>query len=209
MSIVKLVIEFVMDILETVVFIGSLFIVIYLFILQPNQVKGASMEPTFISGEYILTSKVTYKFRPMHRGDVIVFKSLQNPNIDYIKRIIGLPGDRVTVTAGEVYVNDQRIAENYIASKTNVWERGYSKEGIPATVPDGQIFVMGDNRGRSSDSREFGPVPIENIIGQVFFRYFPVNKIGWIGNPLARTLQTLNLNTLFAFPVFKFFHQTA
>ncbi|OGK27908.1 signal peptidase I, partial [Candidatus Roizmanbacteria bacterium RIFCSPHIGHO2_02_FULL_39_9] len=97
MGIVRGIIEFVMDILETIVFIGSLFIVVYLFIMAPNQVKGASMEPTFLSGEYILTSKIAYKFREPHRGDIIVFQSPRNPDIDYIKRIIGLPEDEILV----------------------------------------------------------------------------------------------------------------
>lgn len=207
-NIIKLIIEFVMDILETVVFIGSLFIVVYLFVMQPNQVKGASMDPTFISGDYILTSKVTYKFRPIQRGDIVVFKSLANPNIDYIKRIIGLPGDRVMVKSGDVYVNGQQIPEPYLVVKTNVWERGYSKEGVESVVPEGSLFVMGDNRPRSSDSREFGPVPIENIIGQVFYRYFPVTKIGWIKNPLPKQLQTMNsLKSFFASPFLNFLHQ--
>src|SRR3989338_7251273 len=118
MGIVKGIIDFVMDILETIVFIGSLFIVIYLFIMAPNQVKGASMEPTFNSGEYILTSKITYKFRKPHRGDVVVFKSPKNPDIDYIKRIIGVPGDKIEIKNSEVYVNNRMLTENYISDKT-------------------------------------------------------------------------------------------
>ncbi len=188
---IKSVIEFVMDILETVVFIGSLFIVTYLFIVAPNQVKGASMEPSFYTGEYILTSKITYKFRGPHRGDVIVFKSPKNPDIDYIKRIIGLPGDQIMVKNSDVYINNQPLTEDYIAAKTNLWEGGALREGVPLTVPEGDIFVMGDNRPRSSDSREFGPVPLDTIIGQVFYRYFPTNRMGWIGNPQPKSMQSL------------------
>lgn len=189
MNLVRQSVNFVMDILETVVFIGSLFIVVYLFVLQPNQVKGASMEPTFHSGEYILTSKITYKFRPMERGDVIVFKSPKNPDIEYIKRIIGLPGDKVLIKNGEVYVNDRFIDERYISAKTNLWDGGFAKEDVSIIVPSGEIFVMGDNRPRSSDSREFGPVPISSIIGQVFYRYFPTNKVGSIVNPIPKKLR--------------------
>ncbi len=173
-----------MDILETVVFIGSFFIVVYLFIMQPNQVKGASMEPTFASGDYIMTSKITYKFRQPERGDVIVFKSPKNPDIEYIKRIIGLPGDKINIKNSQVYVNDKLITENYISDATNLWDGGYAKEGVPITVPENYLFVMGDNRPRSSDSREFGPVAVDSIIGHVFYRYYPANKVGWIRNPL-------------------------
>lgn len=186
----KAILEFVMDILETVVFIGSLFIVVYLFVMQPNQVKGASMDPTFNTGDYIFTSKVTYKFRGYNRGDVVVFKSPKNPDIEYIKRIIGLPGDKVMVKDSEVYVNGIKLTENYIAAKTNLWENGFSKNGEEITVPTGELFVMGDNRPRSSDSREFGTVPVDSIIGQVFYRYFPSTKIGTIDNPFPENLRS-------------------
>ncbi len=189
MKIVKAIIEFVMDVLETIVFIGSLFIVTYLFIMQPNQVKGASMEPTFKSGEYIFTSKITYKFRKPERGDVIVFKSPKNPDIEYIKRVIGLPGDKILFKNGEVYVNDRLLKEDYISAKTNLWEGGFAKEGVPIVIPENELFVMGDNRPRSSDSREFGPVTFSTVIGQVFYRYFPSDKVGLITNPLPKSLR--------------------
>lgn len=184
MNPIKKIIDFVMDILETVVFIGSLFIVVYLFILTPNQVKGASMEPSFQSGDYILTSRVTYKMRSPHRGDVVVFKSPKNPDIEYIKRIIGLPGDKIMIENGNVFVNDKLIQENYISARTNIWDGGYVKDGATLSIPEDEIFVMGDNRPRSSDSREFGPVSVGNVIGDVFFRYFPSDKVGSIKNPL-------------------------
>jgi len=190
MGFIKAVIEFVMDILETVVFIGSLFIVIYLFVMQPNQVKGASMDPTFNTGDYIFTSKITYKFRGFHRGDVVVFKSPKNPDIEYIKRIIGLPGDSVMIRDSEVFVNGIQLNEPYIAAKTNLWEGGFSRDGEAITVPQAELFVMGDNRPRSSDSREFGPVPEDSVIGHVFYRYFPANKVGAIANPFPQNLQS-------------------
>lgn len=188
MEIIKKIIDFVMDILETIAFVGSLFIVLYLFIMQPHQVKGASMENTFHSGDYILTSKIAYRFNQPRRGDVIVFKSPKNPNIDYIKRIIGLPGDRVMIKNNEVYLNDQILKEDYIAAKTTLFDGGFMQEGVEITVPDNYLFVMGDNRPRSSDSREFGPVPMTDVIGKVFFRYFPPQATGWIDNPFQSKL---------------------
>lgn len=190
MGLIKGIIEFVMDILETVVFIGSLFIVSYLFIVAPNQVKGSSMEPTFTSGDYIITSKITYKFRSPERGDVIVFKAPKNPDIDYIKRIIGLPRDKIVIQSGKIFVNDTLLSESYISATTNLWDGGFVKDGVPVTVPDDEIFVMGDNRPRSSDSREFGPVPLDSIIGYVFFRYFPSNKAGAIKNPIPSSFRS-------------------
>jgi len=189
-KITKAIIDFVMDILETVVFIGSFFIVVYLFIMQPNQVKGASMEPTFQSGDYIMTAKIAYKLKPIERGDVIVFRSPKNPDIEYIKRIIALPGDKVMIKNQQVYVNDQIINESYISAATNLWESGFLREGEPLIVPQDHLFVMGDNRPRSSDSREFGPIPISSIIGYVFYRYFPPQVAGLIKNPWPKNLRT-------------------
>lgn len=189
MNIIKGIIDFIMDILETITFVGSLFIVIYLFIMMPNQVKGASMEPTFQSGDYILTSKITYKLRSIERGDVVVFKSPKNPDIEYIKRIIGLPGDKILVSNGQVFVNDQPLNENYTSAATNLWENGYLRENEPIIVPQNHLFVMGDNRPRSSDSRDFGPIPIESVDGVVFYRYFPPQKAGFIKNPLPKVLR--------------------
>lgn len=189
MNFLKKLLDFVMDILETVTFVASIFIVIYLFIMQPNQVKGASMEPGLLSGEYIFTSKITYKFRPIERGDIIVFKSPQNPDIDYIKRVIALPGDSVIFRNETVSVNGAVLNETYISDETTLWEGGYIKEGESVIVPDGELLVLGDNRPHSSDSREFGPIPISSIIGQVFYRYFPPNKIGGFENPIPKDLR--------------------
>lgn len=187
---VKAILDFVMDILETVVFIGSMFIVVYLFILTPNQVKGASMEPNFHTGDYILTSRVTYKFRRIERGDVVVLKSPKNPDIEYIKRVVGLPGDSILIKEdGDVLINNELFTENYIAAKTNLWEGGCIKANDTYTVPNEEVFVMGDNRPRSSDSREFCSVPIQSLIGQVFYRYFPVDKVGSVTNPLPRSVR--------------------
>lgn len=185
LKIFKGILEFVMDILETVVFIGSMFIVIYLFVLTPNQVKGASMEPSFYTGDYILTSRITYKFRRLERGDVIVLQAPTNHDIEYIKRIIGLPGETITIKDnGDVYVGNLLLKENYISAATNLWDGGCVKANIPYHIPVTEVFVMGDNRPRSSDSREFCSISINTLIGQVFYRYFPANKLGIVTNPL-------------------------
>ncbi len=183
MRFIKGIVAFVMEILETVVFIGSLFIVIYLFIAQPNQVKGESMMPTFQNGNYIFTSKVTYKMRYPERGDVVVFHSPGNAEIEFIKRIIGLPGDTVMLENQEVYVNGRKLSEPYISEATLPLPNGYAEEGVPMSIPENYYFVMGDNRTHSSDSRDFGPIVYDSIIGQVFYRYFPAEKIGRIVNP--------------------------
>jgi signal peptidase I len=183
MEIIKKVIDFVMDILETVTFVGSLFIVTYLFIVQPNEIRGASMDTTFANGQYILTNKLAYKFGQPTYGDVIVFESPENQDIDYIKRIIATEGDRVMISQNGVFVNGKRMDEPYIQQPTSLIDGGYLMDGQEIVVPPGHVFVMGDNRPRSSDSRVFGPIPLQDVIGEVFFRYFPADKLGTIKNP--------------------------
>jgi len=177
-----------MEMLETIVFVGSLFIVVYLFIIQPNQIKGASMEPTFQDGNYIFTSKVTYKLRKPIRGDVVVFYAPRNPELEYIKRIVGVPGDTVMIAGGEVYVNGVQINEPYISNKTAITLSGSISENQPIIVQPDHYFVMGDNRPRSSDSREFGPIPSSSFVGQVFYRYFPLNEMGTVKNNFDKTV---------------------
>ncbi len=187
MSILKKVLEFVMDILETITFVGSIFIVVYLFIMQPHQVRGASMDTTFRNGQYILTNKLAYRIGTFRRGDVVVFDSPQNSDIDFIKRIIGLPGDTVRVEGGKVYLNDKELNEPYLDHvTTSTFDGGFLTEGQEVTVPADYIFVMGDNRPRSSDSRSFGPVSEKHVVGRVFFRYFPADKLGLIKNPFVQ-----------------------
>lgn len=180
MILVKKVIEFVMDILETVVFMSSILIVTVVYIIQPQQVVGASMQHSFEDGDRILASKIAYKLDIPKRHDVIVFKAPRNKDINYIKRVIGLPGDKIMVKNNEVYVNDVKQEEFYIASKTILYPGWYVKEGEEILVPPGHVFVMGDNRPQSSDSREFGPIPVEDIVGRVVFRLFPIDKLGGI-----------------------------
>lgn len=177
---------FVMDILETITFVGSLFIVVHLFILQPHEVSGRSMDSTFHDKDHILTSKITYRFVNPKHGDVIVFNSPSNPDIDYIKRIIGMPGDTVKIQNGEVYVNGILLNEKYLAPGIKTQGEAFLSDGEEVTVPPDHVFVMGDNRPNSSDSREFGFIPYRDIDGEVFFRYFPADKIGPITNPFER-----------------------
>lgn len=151
-----------------------LLVFFYLFIAQPHQVKGQTMMPTLKNNEYFITNKLAYKFGTPKRGDIIVFKAPQDPSVDYIKRIIGLPDDRVTILGGKVYLNGKILDEPYLAkdTSTNVFPGGYVTEGVPVVVPAGSYFVLGDNRAHSSDSRNFGPVSYGNIIGKYWFTYW-------------------------------------
>lgn len=180
--IVRTITHFFFDTVETLVVALSIFVVVYLFVAQPHEVKGSSMEPSFYSNEYILTDKLSYKFRSPERGDVIVFKSPTNPDLDYIKRVIGLPGDKVKVEKGYVYVNGLELQEPYLKDQTFLSPSNMLKEGVEITVPEGFYFAMGDNRPNSSDSREFGPISGKSIVGRAIFRYWPISELGLVSH---------------------------
>ncbi len=178
-------VELVFDFLQSIALGGAFFIVIYLFVVQPHQVKGNSMYPTYKDKEYILTDKISYKFRSPERGEIIILKSPKNPDIDFIKRIIGLPGDKIKIADGHVYVNDGELSETYVGAgiDTPVFPGGFIQENVEVIIPPEHFFVMGDNRPGSSDSREFGFVPFANIIGRVVFRYYPFSEAGIVVTP--------------------------
>jgi signal peptidase I len=171
-------VNFFFDFLETIVVALSIFVVVYLFLVQPHEVKGSSMEPNFHNNEYILTDKISYRFSLPKRGDVIIFKAPSNPDVDYIKRVIGTPGDRVKVEGGSVYVNDRKLEEPYLRDATTLFPGSKLTEGMDITVDQNYYFVLGDNRPHSSDSREFGPISKTSIVGKAFFRYWPVSEFG-------------------------------
>ena len=173
---------FVFDILQTFVLAAAIFVIVYLFLLQPNMIKGASMETNFFDGDYILTEKVMYRFREPKRGEVVVFQSPSRPDVDYIKRIIGLPGETISLTDGIIYINGLPLEEKYQPTVETAAGR-FLTEGKEFTVPEGTYFVMGDNRTHSSDSREFGTVALEDIRGRAILRYWPLNRFGNISTP--------------------------
>jgi len=178
MEILKRLGSFILDIFQVIVFAISLFLFMYLLLFQPHKVKGDSMQPNYPDAEYLLTDKVTYRFNEPQRGDVIVFKPPPAPDDEYIKRIIGLPGERVRVEAGKVYINSQLLSETYLSPSLYTSGGSFLPDGKEITVPSGNYFVLGDNRPYSSDSRSWGFVPKENITGRAWFIYWPPQKVG-------------------------------
>jgi signal peptidase I len=174
--------RFLLDILETLVLSALLFLVINA-VSARIRVDGFSMEPTLQDGEFVFVNKLAYKLGAPQRGDVIVFRYPRDPEEEYIKRLIGLPGDHVRITDGHVFVNDQLITEPYIAAAPY-----YHSEWI---VPENAFFVLGDNRNSSSDSHNWGPVPAENVIGKAIFVYWPPKGWGAISHPQITAGQEL------------------
>lgn len=145
---------------------------IRVFIAQPFIVSGASMEPTFDNGDYLIVDELSYRFRKPERGEVVIFKYPRNPETFFIKRIIGLPGETVTIKDGNVSVRtSQQTEELTFEEPFVVFE---SNETQTRTLKEDEYFVMGDNRRSSSDSRIWGPLPEENIVGRALVRLFPI-----------------------------------
>lgn len=172
--------NFFLDTIETVVIALAIFVVIYLFLVQPHQIKGSSMYPNFYDGEYILTDKISYRFKSPQRGDVIVFKAPKNHELDYIKRVIGLPGDTIMVKGGKTYLNGNLLPETYLTSDVITNSGTFLHEGQNYTIPAGEYITFGDNRPHSSDSREWGTIKTDEIIGRAWFRYWPINRISFV-----------------------------
>jgi signal peptidase I len=195
------------EMLETAVYILLVFVIVRSMV-QNFKIEGSSMEPSLHSGQYILVNKlvyfhfdlnaplrllpgyddlpprVVYPFHLPERGDVIVFEYPRDPQKDFIKRVIGVPGDTVLIEDGVVYVNGNALDESYLGpgsytacSVTAECHRG------PVVVPSGSVFVMGDNRSNSSDSREWDALPLDRVIGQAWLLYYPLDDWGVLPDP--------------------------
>ena len=187
-----------LEVLQTLVLAVLIFLAVRA-IAQNFRVEGSSMEPGLHDGQYLLVNKAIYfkinlntlgkylpfidggdnpdrfLFRAPKRGDIVVFRFPRDPDRDFIKRIIGVPGDTVEVVDGAVFVNGVLLDESYINAESR---SDFEKQ----VVPSGNYFVLGDNRGNSSDSRSWGFVPEQNIVGQAMFTYWPLGDLGGVGN---------------------------
>lgn len=171
---------FFLDILEVVVFAIGIFFFVYLLIMRPHKIKGASMHPNYPDSEYLLTQKVSYYLENPKRGDVVVFKppAAVSEDDEFIKRVIALPGERVMVRGGKVFINNKLLKEDYLADDLYTSSGNFLSEGTEFTVPEGQYIVMGDNRPNSSDSRSWGPITKKEISGKAWLIYWPPKLAG-------------------------------
>jgi signal peptidase I len=143
------------------------------------------MYPNFHNNEYVLTNLISLRFGEPKQGDVVVFKSPAEPEKDYIKRVIGVPGDRIYLKDAQIYLNGNKLDETYLPQDVKTFQGAFLQDGEEVTVPEGAYFVMGDNRGASSDSREWGFVKKESIVGVSMLVYLPLNRARAVGNPYS------------------------
>ncbi|HED05751.1 MAG TPA: signal peptidase I [Ignavibacteria bacterium] len=173
--------NFVFELVKIVVISLIIIIPVRYFLIQPFYVKGASMEPNFHDHEYLIVNEIKYRFLEPERGDVIVFKYPINPQEYFIKRVIGLPGEKIQIKDGDIHIYNadnpqgEILKEPYLPSGLKTY--GLSKEAV--SLGKDEYFVLGDNRNSSKDSRSFGPVKRSFIVGRVLLRGWPFNKAGF------------------------------
>jgi signal peptidase I len=175
------------EVIETLLLAALIFFLVRLVVLN-FRVDGESMLPNLDDGQMLLVNRNAYQyvdigdnryypFDPPERGDVIVFDPPTGSDKPYIKRIIGLPGEEVTFGDGNVFIDGEVLPEDYIKDRTRC---GARSDNCDVVVPEGYVYVLGDHRSNSSDSRVFGPVPVENVVGKAWFSYWPVDDVGFV-----------------------------
>ncbi len=173
---------FVLEVVQIVVISAAIIIPIRYFLVQPFYVKGASMEPNFYDHEYLIIDELSYRLREPQRGEIVVFRYPRDPSQFFIKRIVGLPGETVEITNGNVILytpehpNGIVLAESYL-------EDEQTSGKIRVTLAQKEYYLFGDNRDESLDSRSFGPVKSSGIIGRVWVRGLPLSRLGTFETP--------------------------
>ncbi len=162
---------FVWEVAKIIIIAAVIVIPIRYFLFQPFFVRGQSMDPNFENGDYLIIDEITYRFKAPERGEVIVFKSPQNPSQRFIKRIIGLPGETIEIKDGEIVI--YKDGQYKVLDESNYLPDLLTGGDMQITLAEDEYFVLGDNRSFSFDSRRFGVLPEENIIGRVIFRAWP------------------------------------
>jgi len=185
----------VLEIIKTAILALLIVLPIRYFLFQPFLVQGASMEPNFFSGDYLIVDEISYRFRLPQRGETIVFYYPQNRNQRFIKRIIALPKETVYIYGSEVYVKtlDNKILDfsglkyspNIVIKEDEKLKEILEKESLKINLKEDEYFVMGDNRLHSYDSRSWGPVSKKDIIGRVILRLWPINNITYFSPKLV------------------------
>jgi len=169
----------IVETLDATIFAALLSLVIIVFIVQAFFIPSGSMEPTLHVGDRILVGKFAYRIWEIRRGDIVVFQYPLNPNKDFVKRVVGLPGERVEIKEGLVLIGGRPLGEAY-PTRLPGGDRACSSNYGPQVVPASSLFVMGDNRCNSEDSRFFGFVPFKNVVGRAMVVYWPMDRVNLV-----------------------------
>lgn len=189
-NILKNVLIFVGEIAEIIVISLAIIIPVRYFLVQPFYVKGASMEPNFYDGEYLIIDELSYQLRVPERGEVVVFKYPFDTRQYFIKRIVGLPGEEITIGNGKIIVFNKEYPQGIYIDETNYLESGLLTFGeTKITLSEDEFLVLGDNRSASLDSRTFGPLKEDLIIGKVWLRGWPLERVGSLEKPIYAGLE--------------------
>jgi len=172
--------SFAWEVAKIVIISLAIIIPIRYFVFQPFFVRGASMEPSFENGEYLIINEIGYRFHEPQRGDVIIFKYPRDPSQYYIKRVIGLPGEIVKIENGKVIIFDKKNPSSFVLDETAYLEEtnSFTSGNLEINLDENDYFVLGDNRQFSSDSRVWGVVPRHYIIGRAWIRAWPFGRLG-------------------------------
>jgi signal peptidase I len=207
-----------LEIVETLVLTLVIYLLIHNFIAQPFEVEQDSMVPTIVEHEYVLIDKLSPRFSDYNRGDIVVFQppaGYEQGGVPFIKRVIGLPGDTVSLENGRVFVTPADgsavpLSEPYVVKASNKTAPTVPRDAEGTSewmVPAGEYFVMGDNRPESQDSRFFGPIERDSIVGRAWLRYFPLDRVGIMEKPVYEGLggdqpQATSLGPLAGMPAY-------
>jgi signal peptidase I len=180
-----------LEIIQDVTLVLSAFVLIYLFLFRPHQVNGMSMAPNFLDKDFILSERVSYRFREPKRGEVVIFKAPPTEvcaaiECEYIKRVVALPEEKVKVDDGQVYINNQPLDEQYLSGDVSTSAGDFLLEGEDKVVPLDHYLLLGDNRSGSRDGRDFGFIAKKDIVGRALFRYWPLEGFGLVTSVALR-----------------------
>jgi signal peptidase I len=172
-TVLRIALRWLSEAVETIVPAVLIAVLINIFLAQATRVYGQSMEPNLHTDQRLVVEKLSYNFHEPRRGDIVILHIPQNGAGLLIKRVIGLAGEKLEIKGGKVYINEQPLEEPYLSKQPQ-------RDMRATVVPPEHVFVLGDNRGFSNDSRAFGPVPLDNIVGRAWFSYWPLDQIGFL-----------------------------
>lgn len=175
--------EFIIESVKVILISLAIIIPVRYFLIQPFYVKGASMEPNFYDHEYLIIDEISYRFENPQRGDIIVFRYPRNPREFFIKRIVGLPGEKVEIKESKVFIYNDENLRGKALSEDYLDPGIQTSNNATVKLAEGEYFVLGDNRSSSLDSRTFGAVPEDFIIGRVWFRGWPFDRLKVFSTP--------------------------